>query len=96
MVGEWVKGQYTGDRREYKHDLNERVDHLATTAIRSLPQRFHTAPTVEAPPGYPVRLSNRKGIIHSRYYHMLAQAHHSQSIIDYILSKTKWTMAVFN
>jgi len=96
VVGEWVKGHYTGDRREYKHDLNERVDHLATTAIRSLPQRFHTAPTVEAPPGYRVRLSNRKGIIHSRYYHMLAQAHHSQSIIDYILSKTKWTMAVFN
>jgi hypothetical protein len=32
VVGEWVKGHYSGDKREYKHDLIDRADHLATSA----------------------------------------------------------------
>ena len=29
IVAEWVKGHYTGEFREHKHDLNERADRLA-------------------------------------------------------------------
>jgi hypothetical protein len=29
VIAGWVKGHYTGKHREYKHDLNDRVDHLA-------------------------------------------------------------------
>jgi hypothetical protein len=96
VVGEWVKGHYTGDRREYKHDLNDRADHLATAASGTMPQPFVTRSTVDAPPGYRVCLSNCRGIIHSKYYHMLAQAHHSQPLVDYILRKTGWSKSTFN
>jgi len=39
-VGEWVKGHYSGDKRQYKHDLNDRVDKLATTTHGLLPRKF--------------------------------------------------------
>jgi hypothetical protein len=50
---------------------------------------------VEAPPGYWVHLHNRSGLISSKYYKMIAQAHHSQPLIDHILSKTGWTLSTF-
>jgi len=96
VVGEWVKGHYTGDHREYKHDLNDCADRLAANAARIMPPPFLTRSTVDAPPGYQVRLSNRRGIIHSKYYQMLAQAHHSQPLVDYILRKTGWSKSTFN
>jgi len=96
VVGEWVKGHFTGERREYKHDLNDCADRLAANAARIMPPPFLTRSTVDGPPGYRVRLSNRRGIIHSKYYQMLAQAHHSQPLVDYILRKTGWSKSTFN
>jgi ribonuclease HI len=93
---EWVKGHYTGNKREYKHDLNERADLLATSAHDRMPPTFYTTQTVAAPPGYRVRLSNGSGLITSQYYKMLAEAHHSQPIVDYILRKTGWNITIFN
>jgi hypothetical protein len=96
VVCEWVKGHYTGNKREYKHELNERADLLATSAHDRMPPTFHTTQTVAAPPGYRVRLSNSSGLITSQYYKMLAKAHHSQPIVDYILRKTGWNITIFN
>jgi hypothetical protein len=96
LYGEWVKGHYSGERREYKHDLNDRADSLATSAHRRLPGQYATQPVVPAPPGYRVRLFNRKGLIASKYYQFLAQAHHEQPLIEHILRKTGWSKEVFN
>jgi hypothetical protein len=96
VVGEWVKGHYSGKDRKYKHDLNDRADQLATTAHRSLPKSFVTSPTAAAPSGFRLRLLCKDGLITSNYYRILTQAHHDQPIIDYIIKKTGWTLATFN
>jgi hypothetical protein len=44
----------TGNKREHKHDLNERADLLATSAHDRMPPTFQTTQTVAAPPGYRV------------------------------------------
>jgi hypothetical protein len=49
VVGEWVKGHYTGDHREYKHDLNNRADRLATSAPKTMPTSFVTKPNSGSP-----------------------------------------------
>ncbi len=95
LVGEWVKGHYTGNKREFKHDLNDRADYLATLAHQN-PSPFTTKPSVEAPPGYHVRLSDKNGLITSQLYKMLVIAHHEQPIIDHIKRKTGWTDQVFH
>ncbi len=51
VVGEWVKGHYSGGHRKYKHDLNDHADYLATTAHWHMPRTFATAPIVSALPG---------------------------------------------
>jgi len=95
VVGEWVKGHYSGDKREYKHDLNDRADHLATSTHRHPSRSFATTANVLPPPGYRVRLLKDNGLITSKYYQTLAQAHHEQPIIDHILRKTGWTVTIF-
>jgi hypothetical protein len=76
VVGEWVKGHYSGNDRKYKHDLHDRADQLATTANRSLPKSFVTSPTAAAPPGFRVRLLCKDELITLHYYRILTQAHH--------------------
>ncbi len=40
IIAEWVKGHYTGDQREFKHDLNDRADHIAGKFNKNLPRHF--------------------------------------------------------
>jgi len=94
-VGKWVKGHYSGDKKKYKHDLNDRVDQLATTAYGLLPREFQTKGAIPPPPGYRIRLLSQNGIITSKYYTMLSTAHHDQPLVEYIVKKTKWSPATF-
>jgi len=91
-----VKGHYTGNKREYKHELNDRADQLAALACKTLPHSFASTACISPPPGYRVRLRNSEGLITSQYYKILAQAHHDQPLIDHILKKTGWTMSIFH
>jgi Tfp pilus assembly protein PilN len=38
IVAEWVKGHYTGEYREHKHDLNNRADKFAINLIATCQQ----------------------------------------------------------
>jgi hypothetical protein len=80
-VGEWVKGQYTGDKRKYKHELNDQADHLATHAHSLLPREFQTMNDSPPPPGYRIRLKNARGLITSKFSKMISIAHHEQPLI---------------
>jgi hypothetical protein len=40
-------------------------------------------------------LKSDRGLLSSKYYKVMAQAHHDKPIIDYILKKTGWNMATF-
>jgi hypothetical protein len=97
-VGERVKGHYTGDKREYKHDLNDRADYLATHAHHELPRTLRTVAdsTPPPPPGYKVRLKNARGLITSKFYKIVSLAHHEQPLISYITKKANWSSATFH
>jgi hypothetical protein len=45
ILVEWVKGHYNGKDREYKHDLNDIADSLATSFNRS--PHPHFVPSVD-------------------------------------------------
>ncbi len=45
IVAQWVKGHYTGKDREYKHDLNDIADSLATSFNRR--PHPHYIPTIK-------------------------------------------------
>jgi hypothetical protein len=95
-VGEWVKGHYTGDKWEYKHNLNDRADYLATHAHHELPRTLRTVADSTPPPGYKVRLKNARGLITSKFYKMVSLAHHEQPLISYIMKKANWSSVTFH
>jgi hypothetical protein len=96
IVTEWVKGHYTGDKKEQKHVLNDTADRLATNFLSRPPRPFlpHCMPV--APPGYKVRILHDGSIITSKLYTIMSHSLHRESIISHILKKTKWTQRTFD
>jgi hypothetical protein len=43
VLGEWVKGHYSGKNCQFQHDLNNRADTLATQHLRHQHSPFNTA-----------------------------------------------------
>jgi ribonuclease HI len=56
IIAEWVKGHYNGDYREFKHDLNDRADHLAGKFNKRPPRHFRQQSMPCLSPGYSIRL----------------------------------------
>jgi hypothetical protein len=54
IVAEWVKGHYTGEHREHKDDLNERVDKLATNFNAHPPPTLKQMQMLCPLPGYAI------------------------------------------
>jgi hypothetical protein len=56
IVAEWVKGHFTGEHREYKHDLNEKADRLATSFNMQTPPAYKQCKMSTPPPNYAIHL----------------------------------------
>jgi hypothetical protein len=54
IVGKWVKRHYTGDHREYKHDLNDIVDKIAGAFNKKPPAPLKQHRLPSKLPGYPI------------------------------------------
>jgi hypothetical protein len=96
LIGKWVKGHYTGKKREIQHDMNGIVDDLASRHLERPPKTFTPKKFPEAPPGYRVILCYDKSVKTLKYYSTLAKIHHDDQLKHYILRKTQWSATVFN
>jgi hypothetical protein len=95
IIGQWVKGHYSGNQRKIQHDLNDKADKLAGEHLET--QDASKTKTIPIPcPGYQVRLVKHQCVIISKYYSVIAQEHHNQQLCEYILKKTKWSSTEFN
>ncbi len=93
-VAEWVKGHYTGDNREYTHDLNNTVDKLAGAFNKSPPRLRHRKLPCSIP-GYSIRLLNNGSTISTKLYSTMSIALHRTSYIVYLKTKHGWTDSTF-
>ena len=95
IVAHWVKGHYTGKDREYKHDLNDIADSLATSFNR----RPHPQYVPKAMPlvhkHFGARIIYEGSTITNKLRPLMAQALHRDAITSHILRKTKWTDRIF-
>jgi hypothetical protein len=96
VVGAWVKGHYTGKKREIQHDLNKKADDLASTHLKNPPTKFRPLKCPCAPPGYQVRLLFHSSVITSKFYHTLTKLKHNKSLKQHIMKKTNWTELTFS
>jgi hypothetical protein len=96
VLHEWVKGHYVGQKKEFKHTLNQQTDTLATQYQLHQQPPYSTSRKPLAPPNYCIRLIYDNSIITSKFYHILAQAMHEPPIIEYVRRKTKWSPYVFS
>jgi hypothetical protein len=95
IVGEWVKGHYTGKRKKIQHRLNETADAVAGAHLEA---QGYTSPTNQPPvpyPGYRVRLLKDNHVLTSKYYQAISQACNEKPLQDYILKNTKWSSREF-
>ncbi len=85
ILSGWVKGHYTGDNREYKHDLNEKVDHLAGTFNKNpdlIPSKM-PCPI----PNYAIQLIYKDSPVTTKLYRVMISALHHKGFIAYITKK---------
>ncbi len=72
IVGEWVKGHNTGDYREYKHDLKDWADKLATK-FNTNPPAIQKQQKMPCPlPGYAIRLTHDGSTITNKLYKIIS------------------------
>jgi len=91
ILGQWVKGHYTGKNRHVQHELNDRADDLATAHLDTPPTGFKPRKLPLSQPGYIVRLLYDGSIITSKWYPTLAKCKHDNILRQYIMIITsKW------
>jgi hypothetical protein len=73
IVGEWVKGQYTGKNRKIQHDLNDRADEIAGEHLQAQGSTDSTNKLVIPNPGYKVRVLKDNCVIASKYFQTISQ-----------------------
>ena len=95
IVAEWVKGHYTGEHREYKHDLNNTVDKIAGAFNKNPPRPLRQRQLPCLIPGYSIRLLHDGSTITTNLYSTMSIALHRTSFITYLKSKHGWTDRTF-
>ncbi len=96
IVAEWVKGHYVGSYHEYKQDLNDGVDRLATQ-FNKHPTEIHKQQRIPCPfPNYTIWLLYDRSTITTKLYHILSMALHQKDLISYHNKKSDRTDSVFN
>jgi hypothetical protein len=96
IVAEWVKGHYTGDNREHKHDLNDMADQLAGKFNKNPPRVLKQQSLPCSLPGYSIRLIHDGSTITTRLYSTMSVALHRRGFITYLQTKHGWSDYVFN
>ncbi len=96
IIAEWVKGHYDGEHREYKHDINDMADKLATTFAKTPPADFTPKAMPKLLPNYAIQLQYEGSIITTRLYSIMSQELHRKAIIDYVKKKSEWTDREFS
>jgi hypothetical protein len=95
IVAEWVKGHYTGDYREHKHDLNDRADKLATKFNANPPAILKQKKMPCPLPGYAIRLIHDGSTITNKLYKIMSRALHESKLISFLKLKNNWSDNTF-
>jgi hypothetical protein len=95
LIGEWVKGHYTGKDRRIQHDLNDRADEIAGGHLAAQDNSTGTNTGTIPYPGYRIRILKDNKVTSSKYRAIISNGRHNQLLIDYILKKTKWSNTEF-
>jgi hypothetical protein len=96
IVGEWVKGHYTGKNRRREHDLYGMARSLVADHLESQQGKFRTSHCPTPHPGYAVRMLYDNSVITSKFYSTLATLQHEEALRAYILRKTKCKQRTFD
>jgi hypothetical protein len=96
IVAEWVKGHYTGDNREHKHDLNDMADQLAGKFYKNPHATLRQKATPCSIQGYAIHLLHDGSTITTRLYSTMSIALHRRGLITYIKEKYDWSDHTFN
>jgi hypothetical protein len=96
IVGQWVKGHYTGNNRKIQHDLNDMADELAGDHLTSQDRHNGTNTSIIPYPGYKIRLLKDNKVISSKYFTTISQGRHERHLQEYILRRTKWSWGELN
>lgn len=91
---EWVKGHYTGKKKELKHHLNYHADDLAGSFQKNQTPHYTTRIPLR-PPDYRVRLIHDGSVVTSKLSTLLVTARHNKDFEDHIIKKTQWTKHIF-
>ncbi len=87
ITTEWVKGHYTGNNRQYQHDLNEEADKIA--GQYQLDQSPHfTIRKPLPPPGYKIRLLHDSSVLSAKVHSMIVNSLHNPHLEAHIIRKT--------
>jgi len=87
ITTEWVKGHYTGNDRQYQHDLNEEADKIA--GQYQLDQSPHfTIRKPLPPPGYKIRLLHDSSVLSAKVHSMIVNSLHNPHLEAHIIRKT--------
>jgi hypothetical protein len=96
IIAEWVKGHYSGKDREFKHDLNEIADSLATS-FNSVPHpNFKPRLQPIAHPHYGARILYEGSTITNKLRSLMAQALHRPALVSHLIRKNKWEERTFH
>jgi hypothetical protein len=92
IIAEWVKGHYNGKDREYKHNLNETADSLATSFNSSPHPQYipHHNPAAR-PPNYGAKILSEGSTVTCQLRHLMAKSLHRPSIKLHIMKKNQWS-----
>ncbi len=90
-----MKGHYTGEYWEHKHDLNECANRLANKFNENPPSTLkqHKMPCPLS--GYAIRLVYDSSTITDKLYRTMSSALHRQKFISYLKQKHNWTDYIF-
>jgi len=77
IIGEWVKGHYQGNNKEFKHCLNEIADDIARDHMADQPQSFTMLTIPTMPPNNKVRLIVNKTVVMSKLPLLISRARHN-------------------
>jgi hypothetical protein len=96
MLGEWVKGHYSGKARKIQHDLNDMADDIAGNHLAAQNRTTGTNASLLPCPGYRIRIIKDNTVLASKYHSVIPQARYNSQLANYILKKTKWSCREFN
>ena len=87
----WVKGHYSGQKREIQHDMNDEVLQLATSALAATRHQFSDI----APPSSLITLRSCDSLT-SKWQATLQEQAHADSLHQTIYKNSKWSEDQFH